>query len=463
MSHNNTCRTKDTNPVLNNKGTDGSSLTLTAVALQDHWSRALSLGPNFGPRKVGLGPAARARHKPQAKSVIDTGLNRGKRKQAKEEGQEKEYVLDEKLPPLTLAQKFGLVHAPKPLLSEQEWNHVKAKSNQRDDSGEPCVICKEDFGLQEQVLLSCTHVFHRACLQAFERFTGKKTCPMCRHEQYQTRVIHEGARMHKHKSATRIQSQWRGYVVRCWYKQLRATVPPKDPMLRKKFYEEKLSSIVDRMIKSLDMNMAQFLQEIDSSVQQSRAVFSQWDATHHVIDTPEWEQIQLKAVQRGETNCPICLTELYLTQSQPNEYTENPSKDLNSKPHSVGHHATRRKHEDRKLLEKLNHDVIGSPQTQTGAAGSTDTINKTSSVSQVKSKNEKMKKVFSTEVPELNESKSSESGCPQKKKIRSTALLSCTHVFHATCLQTLEDIAMLEMRNTCPVCRAHYQKKIIVY
>ena len=40
--------------------------------------------------------------------------------------------------------------------------------------------------------------------------------------------------------ATRIQSMWRGYVVRCWYKKLRETVPPNDPGLRQKFYEDKV-------------------------------------------------------------------------------------------------------------------------------------------------------------------------------------------------------------------------------
>jgi len=40
-----------------------------------------------------------------------------------------------------------------------------------------------------------------------------------------------------------IQATWRGYIVRCWYKKLRQTVPPKDPNLRKKFYQEKVYSI----------------------------------------------------------------------------------------------------------------------------------------------------------------------------------------------------------------------------
>ena len=38
----------------------------------------------------------------------------------------------------------------------------------------------------------------------------------------------------------RIQAAWRGYVVRCWYKKFREEVPPNDPNLKKKFYQEKV-------------------------------------------------------------------------------------------------------------------------------------------------------------------------------------------------------------------------------
>lgn len=41
-------------------------------------------------------------------------------------------------------------------------------------------------------------------------------------------------------SVNRIQATWRGYIVRQWYQKLRQTVPPKDPLLRKKFYEDKV-------------------------------------------------------------------------------------------------------------------------------------------------------------------------------------------------------------------------------
>ena len=53
-----------------------------------------------------------------------------------------------------------------------------------------------------QVLLSCSHVFHRVCLRSVERFSGKKSCPLCRFTDYQTRLIYEGASKHRIKAAT---------------------------------------------------------------------------------------------------------------------------------------------------------------------------------------------------------------------------------------------------------------------
>ena len=72
----------------------------------------------------------------------------------------REYVLDLCPPPLTLAQKLGLVEAPRALLTEQQWGQVKAASNARQDSCLPCPICKEQFGMREQVSLSLSCLPH---------------------------------------------------------------------------------------------------------------------------------------------------------------------------------------------------------------------------------------------------------------------------------------------------------------
>lgn len=131
-----------------------SSMALAAVALQDHMAHSLSLHDPLKKKKINHSlPVKNSRN-----------LTSKEKCSRKDEDQKKEYVLDPKPAPLTLAQKLGLVEAPEVLLSDKEWKEVKEKSNARQDSSQPCVICKEDFGLQQQVLLSCSHVFHRTCL-----------------------------------------------------------------------------------------------------------------------------------------------------------------------------------------------------------------------------------------------------------------------------------------------------------
>lgn len=65
---------------------------------------------------------------------------------------EVEHVLDKAPPPLSLAQRMGLVEAPPTLLSSAEWAKVKSMSVHRQDSASPCPICHEPFGLTKQVL-----------------------------------------------------------------------------------------------------------------------------------------------------------------------------------------------------------------------------------------------------------------------------------------------------------------------
>lgn len=211
--------------------------------------------------------------------------------------------------------------------------------------------------------------FHRTCLEAFEKFSGRKSCPMCRKEQYQRRIIHEGAKEHREKCATRIQAAWRGYIVRQWYRKLRQTVPPKDPKLRKKFYEDKFQDITDRLLQSMEasnQSVDNLLLEIDQSIAASRDTMRQLDGNNEdTMTEKDWDQVQLQAVRRSVTDCPICIMPLT----------------------------------DQGLYRK------NSPS-------------------------------------------------------RPTVLLSCSHVFHSTCLQAFEEFS-LEKRRVCPVCRSSYHKKII--
>ncbi|XP_007951668.1 RING finger protein 32 [Orycteropus afer afer] len=352
------------------------NLAVTAVALQDHILHDLQLRnlsiADHSKTKVQQKMNRSKSLKRDAKAITDTGLKKTT-PSPKVEDPEKEYVLDPKPPPLTLAQKLGLFEPPPLPLSTDEWEKVKQRSITQGDSMQPCPICKEEFELHPQVLLSCSHVFHRACLQAFEKFTNKKTCPLCRKNQYQTRVIHDGARLFKIKCATRIQAYWRGHVVRKWYQNLRKTIPPKDAKLRKNFFEEKFTEISHRILCSYDTNIDELFSEIDHCLAINRSILQQLEEMcGHEITEEDWEKIQIQALHQEIYECSICLTPL----------------SFNSSFHS-------------------------------GSSG--------------KSRNEHP---------------------------RETVLLSCSHMFHHTCLLALEEFS-LGVIYTCPLCRSCYQKKIL--
>ncbi|XP_069015469.1 RING finger protein 32 [Embiotoca jacksoni] len=290
----------------NLKSKPSNSLVLASVAFQDHITRSL-LQPLSDP----LLPRTRnaCRHPGTREREEEEEEERGLQRQHGQE--EREYVLDPAPPPLTLAQKLGLVASPGERLTEDEWTRVKARSVQREESAQPCAICREEFRLRPQVLLSCSHIFHRACLQAFARFSGRKCCPMCRREQYETRVIHDAARLFRHRCATRIQTYWRGYVARKWYRNIKKTIGPEDKKLRRKFLEARLQELNDSFVRYCHTDTEAFLSDIDRSLSSSRRVFQQLERKSASEPREnDWDRIKSQVVRRGVWDCPICLTAL---------------------------------------------------------------------------------------------------------------------------------------------------------
>jgi len=54
-------------------------------------------------------------------------------------------------------------------------------------------------------------------------------------------------------------------------------------------------------------------------------------------------------------------------------------------------------------------------------------------------------------------------GCSAARRLpkRQLVLLSCSHLFHATCLQAMEEFTEERTQHICPVCRSHYRTKFI--
>ncbi|KAF6086749.1 ring finger protein 32 [Phyllostomus discolor] len=130
------------------------NLAITAVALQDHILHDLQLqNPSAAdPSQTKAQQRANALRslKRNAKAVTDTGLQR-RTQGPREADPEREYVLDPKPPPLTLAQRLGLFEPPPLPLSADEWDRVRQRSLSQGDSVQPCPVCKEEFQLRPQV------------------------------------------------------------------------------------------------------------------------------------------------------------------------------------------------------------------------------------------------------------------------------------------------------------------------
>ncbi|XP_020568321.1 RING finger protein 32 [Oryzias latipes] len=278
---------------------------ITSAAFQDHIIRSL-LSEDFSVSDP-LSRHSRKSRKPPSREKLED-LKRG------DAQQETKHVFKPTPPNLTLAQKLGLVASPKERLTKGDWMEVKKRSLLREESAQPCTICREEFRLQPQVLLCCSHVFHRTCLQAFERFSGRKRCPVCRREQYETRVIHDAARLFRHQCAIRIQAYWRGYSARKSYREIMRTKCPKDKKLRRRFFEDRLQELNDSFVRHCHTDTKDFLRDIDRSLSSSRRVFQQLEKKRpSKPQENNWDQIKTQVFQRGVRDCPICLTALWDT------------------------------------------------------------------------------------------------------------------------------------------------------
>jgi hypothetical protein len=51
------------------------------------------------------------------------------------------------------------------------WQELRVQALERGDKD--CPICYYRLNLKDVVLLDCTHLFHQACLDSFERFDTK--------------------------------------------------------------------------------------------------------------------------------------------------------------------------------------------------------------------------------------------------------------------------------------------------
>ena len=99
-----------------------------------------------------------------------------------------------------------------------------------------------------QVILSCSHVFHEACIRSFERFSGVKACPLCRSKDYQKKRTWAGKELFRQKSVLLLQRALRCARARRILRHLRDTVVPKEAGKRQEFWAKRLGKLTDALL-----------------------------------------------------------------------------------------------------------------------------------------------------------------------------------------------------------------------
>lgn len=279
------------------------NIALTATAFQDHLRKSLNL-------QHGITHNMKEPPK-KTKTVRKTSRNENNSNDNLSPRKRKEFVIgNPKQESLSLAEKYGLVeHQKSNKLSEIEWHEIKRLSNFRKSSSEPCSICKDFYNqFSHQVLLSCSHVFHRQCIFSFEKFSRKKQCPLCRCVNYEKRVIYEGEKITSSKAALKIQSAWRGYQVRKTVKAATKNRPPNHPLLKRKFYLNKffeLTKDMQTVFDEHDTYVTNLLNDLDISLAKSKSTMDRLEKSSLLDDG--WGKVQEKAITMEITDCPICL------------------------------------------------------------------------------------------------------------------------------------------------------------
>ena len=160
-------------------------------------------------------------------------------------------------PVLSLSQRKGLTEKPTKsiVVDISEWHGIECRLKDRNEAY--CPICMIGFKDGNEVLLSCSHIFHRACLVSFENFMDKKErcCPICRTMNYQKKITNEGSKAFELVCIVKLQCLFRGYQVRKQFRsQLRSYYQQNkgDCQQRKKFFENELTNFADRVSKDVE-------------------------------------------------------------------------------------------------------------------------------------------------------------------------------------------------------------------
>jgi hypothetical protein len=258
---------------------------------------------------------------------------------------------------------------------------------------------------------------------------------------------------------SRIQKIWRAYRVRSVYAEyLDSAPPPSNPLLEPSYHLRKLRAATRDLAESTTRNtqdIDEFLKENDSQLLASREIFESCVTgiqDNHLFNNGEvldWEVVWENAVDRdfiqksgeketvGGSCCSICLGTMHVSGPvvvNTETYHKN-----------VG-------------FEAGAGTFIPEPKTRVRVATKTLTIKRTTIPIRKPARfiapaAERNKRITKNPVPKKSILK--EPNPPPAKQTRQAlSLLSCSHVYHSTCISSFERMNFEKYSHSCPVCRA---------
>eukprot|EP01036_Dinobryon_divergens_P023140 gene23140-31457_t len=334
----------------------------------------------------------------------------------------------------------------KKAVSQMEWSSIEFYIADRSDL--TCPICMDAFKQGNEVLLSCSHVFHRRCLQSFEKFmkNGNLTCPICRTSNYQKKLTNIGTDSYKKSCVEKIQRLWRGCMARKKYHvSLRTFYRSGNgaESRRKKFFESELHSIA----KKLSRNCTDRSDQVDSMLSSMDRTVMENQQLNALFDNMMSSRLQrATAASRQPDSLDDMANQLQFDRTQQQQLQHHHLQNIGNSYQNY----------DTQLSEQEWRDVLSSSLTR----GSCDCaicmlpINMVAVATEINCRFSSSSS-SSTSVPNNGPSNNISCNCSNTNK--RIVVLSCSHLFHEFCIHNFEKFLGLAIP-TCPVCRSSYEK-----